>query len=366
MGHVLLTVSGKANSQEVAKAQRGERPMPDYAELERALHAELLDYDGARRQVGRLATAIERTGGKNALLAWACFARRHDVEVIFTDGEQVGLPLALLLKVFGRGRRDTRHVMIGHALSSKAKATFFERLRVQSHLDRVLVYSSAQRDLLVRRYGMLRERVVLTPFQVDTHFYSPEAAGTEANDEVARPTSRPLICASGLERRDYPTLLAAVDGLPVDLVITASSAWSKQVSTAEGVRIPENVSVRQLSYPGLRQLYHYASFMVMPLQNADFAAGVTAILEAMATAKPVICSSAPGQTDVVVDGENGVYVPVGDVAALREAIRRLLENPARAGQMGQSGQRLVQERMSLQSYVAGLKGVVDSLLAARE
>ena len=38
---------------------------------------------------------------------------------------------------------------------------------------------------------------------------------------------------------------------------------------------------------------------VMPLIETDFQAGVTTLLEAMAMAKPIVCTKNTGQTDVI-------------------------------------------------------------------
>jgi glycosyltransferase involved in cell wall biosynthesis len=359
MSDVILTVSGAIDPEQLAAAQRGERPRPDYVEIARALDAELVDYAAARRASPLLGPWIEKLAGKNALLAWSCFARRGEVGTILSDGEQVGIPLALLLKWLGRGSRGVRHVMIGHSLGAKKKAAFFEWLGAQSHIDTFLVYASAQKALVEQRFGVPAERVRVIPFQVDTRFYSPEAAVAEPSDESLGSGDPPLVCAIGLERRDYPTLLKAVRGLPLRLVITASSAWSKQVSSTTGEAIPDNVIVKKFSYAGLRQLYQDSAFMVMPLLDVDFAAGVTAILEAMAMQRAVICSRAPGQTDLVVDGENGVYVPVGDVERMRVALTEMLADPARARRMGERGRELVNAQASLEKYVAVLKSVIS-------
>jgi glycosyltransferase involved in cell wall biosynthesis len=358
MSDVILTVSGVIDPEQLEAAKRGERPRPDYTEIARALDAELLDYEAARRSSRLLGRYIEKALGKNALLAWACFARRGDVSTILSDGEQVGIPLSLLLKWLGRGPRSVRHVMIGHSLGVKKKAAFFEWLGAQSHIDAFLVYASAQKALIEQRFGVPGSRVHVVPFQVDTRFYSPEAAERQPSDETPGPADTPLVCAIGLERRDYPTLLKAVRGLPLRLVITASSAWSKRVSSTTGEAIPDNVIVKKFSYAGLRQLYRDSAFMVMPLEDVDFAAGVTAILEAMAMERAVICSRAPGQTDLVVDGENGVYVPVGDVERMRAALGELLADPERARRLGQRGRRLVDERASLEKYVEALRAIV--------
>ena len=45
------------------------------------------------------------------------------------------------------------------------------------------------------------------------------------------------------------------------------------------------------------------------------------VLEAMRFRKPVVATAAPGTTEVVVDGETGSLVPVGNVMLLARAIR---------------------------------------------
>ena len=53
------------------------------------------------------------------------------------------------------------------------------------------------------------------------------------------------------------------------------------------------------------------------------------VLEAMRFRKPVVATAAPGTTEVVVNGETGILVPIGDVIVLTRAIRDLVRDPAR-------------------------------------
>ena len=101
----------------------------------------------------------------------------------------------------------------------------------------------------------------------------------------------------------------------------------------------------------------------MPLEDVEFQAGVTAILEAMAMERAVLCSRISGQTDVIVEGESGRYVPPGDVAALRAAIMDLLANPDETVRLGQVGRRLVERELSLDRYVERLSALVREELA---
>ena len=50
----------------------------------------------------------------------------------------------------------------------------------------------------------------------------------------------------------------------------------------------------------------------------------------MLMSKAVVCSRIPGQTLVIVEGENGRYVTSGDASALRAEIARLLAAPEEA------------------------------------
>lgn len=44
-----------------------------------------------------------------------------------------------------------------------------------------------------------------------------------------------------------------------------------------------------------------------------------------------------GLTDIVIDGETGLLVPPGNIDGLKDAMQRLIENPALARQMGEAG-----------------------------
>ena len=93
--------------------------------------------------------------------------------------------------------------------------------------------------------------------------------------------------------------------------------------------IPTNVTVRKFTQYDLRRLFADSRFLVMPLEAVNFQACITAMLEALLMSKAV-CSRIPGQTHVIVEGENGRYMTSGDASALRAEIARLLAEPEEA------------------------------------
>jgi glycosyltransferase involved in cell wall biosynthesis len=354
---VLLTVSGTIPADLSAKVSEGARPQADYVAMAERFGADLLDYPSARTVAGMIGKLLEKVGGPDLVLAWACFALRQRYKAIVTDGEQIGLPLAALMKFLGLGRRP-RHLMIVHIISVPKKMIFLDQLGVQSHIDRFLVYATAQKKFIERRWNIPSQRVQLTPFMVDSAFFSP--------DKVQAHNEEPTICAVGLERRDYPTLLKAVEGLPAKVVIAAASPWSKRSDSTQGQAIPINVEVRKFTQFDLRQLYADSRFLVMPLEDVEFQAGITAILEAMAMERAVICSRTPGQTDAIIEGETGSYVPSGDPAALRAALEQLLNHPEVAERMGKAGRRVVQQQMNLEPYTERLSKFVHEVIEEAE
>ncbi|MDQ2996851.1 MAG: hypothetical protein M3R61_07330 [Chloroflexota bacterium] len=158
MANVLLTVSGIVAADLAEQVARGARPRADYHELANAFDADLIDYAEARRSGGWFGRLLERAGGPDLTLAWACFKRRGRYRAIFTDGEQIGVPLAWLSKFFGAGARGPRHFMIVRILSVKKKMLFFDRFGIQSHIDRFFVYSTWQKHFIENRWRIAPER----------------------------------------------------------------------------------------------------------------------------------------------------------------------------------------------------------------
>lgn len=355
MSDVLLTVSGTIDPARHAQVAQGLRPRADYFEMARAFGADVMDYARARELSGANGARLEKIGGANLMLAYACFQQRKNYRVIFTDGEQVGIPLAGLFKAFGRD--GVKHMMLVHVISVGKKTAWLDYLRVASEIDLFVTYSTWQKNFIESRWHIPGERVAFTPFMVDSGFFSPERVGTSENKNQ----NAKMICSVGLEFRDYPTLMRAVENLDVQVVIAAASPWSKRADTTQGQSVPPNVTVKKFNQYELRQVYADSQFLVMPLYNVNFQAGVTAILEAMAMERAVICSRTPGQTDVIVENETGLYVPPENADALRDAIRRLLSNPSDAGRMGKNGRRRVEQALSLDCYTARLAKMVERI-----
>lgn len=333
MTRFAIVVASPVRDEEPEEIRSGRRPRRDYLELGRALDAVLIHEDRPR---GWLAAVVWRLLGRPAAHALIAFQLRAEYDVVHTLSEDVGLPLALLFKLF-RVRRG--HVMVGHRLSPLKKRIFISLLHVETHLDRVVVYSSPQLRFARERLGLPTSKLALVLHPADHRFWAPN--GSEAGD---------TICSAGMEQRDYETLVAAVDGLPVRLVIAAASPWAKR-RRGGPIQLPDNVTETRLAPAELRDLYRSSRLVAVPVRDVDFQAGSLVMYEAMACGRPVIATRSRGQEDILKPGETGLYVAPGDATEMRNAISALLGDPERAEGMGRRAREVVAEELNLERYV---------------
>jgi len=87
-----------------------------------------------------------------------------------------------------------------------------------------------------------------------------------------------------------------------------------------------------------------------------------ALLEAMASALPVVTTSVGGNCQLIEDGQNGFLTPPGDAFAAAERIVDLLENPALASSLGRAARSLIEREYSVEAVVELLVHKYDRLL----
>ena len=83
------------------------------------------------------------------------------------------------------------------------------------------------------------------------------------------------------------------------------------------------------------------------------------ILEAMAMGKPVVATAIGGNPELVDDGKTGTLVPVRNPKALAQAIVTLIQDPQRAREMGQQGQKVINLRFTLEAMVSNYENLYE-------
>jgi phosphatidylinositol alpha-mannosyltransferase len=81
---------------------------------------------------------------------------------------------------------------------------------------------------------------------------------------------------------------------------------------------------------------YYANSTVYACPTTKASFGIT-LLEAMACETPIVCSDILGFRDVVANGREALMVPCGDRDAIADALVRVLDDPALARRLGETG-----------------------------
>jgi glycosyltransferase involved in cell wall biosynthesis len=96
------------------------------------------------------------------------------------------------------------------------------------------------------------------------------------------------------------------------------------------------------------EVFSQSHLVVLP----SYAEGMPlALAEAAAAGRACITTDVPGCREAVVDGETGFLVPVRDAAALADAIRRALAEPANLARMGQCGRQHALDKLSRERVI---------------
>jgi glycosyltransferase involved in cell wall biosynthesis len=311
--------------------------MLDERFVRRSPIARQLLYRPLPRMVSHLIEAIIVKDRYDAIISWS---------------EHMGLPLALLLKLT---RSRIPNIILASWISKPKKAILMKL--ASSHIDRLVLMSSVQRDFAMNVLHIPSSKVVLMKWPVDQEFWRPIDCQTD------------MICAVGAEMRDYPTFIEAIRGLNISCHIAAGTQRFVEHSTVKAVwkvsSLPNNIRVGRKTFTELRALYARSRFVVVPLLPSDTDNGTTSILEAMAMGKAVICTRTKGQVDVLQDGTTGIFVPPGDLKAMREAILHLWEHPDEAEKMGKAGRKYVEENHTLDEFVVNVKELVQTVIDQR-
>ncbi|MCE9547623.1 MAG: glycosyltransferase [Planctomycetia bacterium] len=86
------------------------------------------------------------------------------------------------------------------------------------------------------------------------------------------------------------------------------------------------------------------------------------VMEAMAAGVPVVATDIPGVRDLIIDGQHGLLVPVGDRAGLARCANRLLESPELHQRLGAAGRERMTREFSVEAMVKGYAELYRGLL----
>jgi glycosyltransferase involved in cell wall biosynthesis len=295
---------------------------------------------GAARRLTLDGMDVHRTGGRHTFsMAAPAYYRRHlakpGFDVVIEDLNKVPVfaplwarvPVVLLVHhLFGRTAFEEASLPVATMtwLLERPLAAVYGRVHVQA------VSRSTADDLVVR--GFERSRIEVIENGVDLAFYSPDAAAQRC--EV--PTALYLGRLKKYKRVDLILRAAArlrEEGQELRLVIAgkgdqrgALEQMSHELAISDIVEFAGFVTEEQK-----RTLFRRSWVHVLTSPKEGW--GISN-LEAAACGTATVASDSPGLRDSVRDGETGYLVPHGDIDALAQRLRAILQDTTLRDRLG--------------------------------
>jgi starch synthase len=204
---------------------------------------------------------------------------------------------------------------------------------------KIIAASSFSKNSLVSE-GVAADRILINPYGVDLEsFHPPDAPRTR---EPVRFLFVGLISA----RKGVPLLLEAWRKMS----LKNAELWMVgPVQERERALIPELPGLEFLGkYPHreLPELLRQCDVLVFPSYCEGFA---LVLLEALASAMPIITTEATAGPDLIEDGVEGRLIPSGNPDALCAAMREFTNDPDKLESMGRAARQCA-EKFSWDAY----------------
>jgi len=310
---------------------------------------------------GALEPEIERSGipfhvlhrrtGFDPRLFWKVLAvcRRENVDIVHTHHFNQLLYAAPAARLLGLGLVHTEH-----SVKLFEKPRLRVALRTLTRLcDKVLAVGTDVANVLRDQVGIPTRKIKIIRAGVEPSLYREDRSlarrllDLNAEDRVA------VIVARLSPEKNHAVLLHAFAQV-VKRVPSAKLLIVGDGPEADAVRglIEKLDLVGQVRMLGVRRdIPHVLAAADAFVLSSDREGLPIAVLEALAAARPVVCTRVGDLPLVVQDGETGRLVPPGNSLDLADALADVLSQPALADRMGEKGRAFVAREYSQQRMI---------------
>jgi glycosyltransferase involved in cell wall biosynthesis len=223
---------------------------------------------------------------------------------------------------------------------------------------------------LTELYGIEEEKIHVIYNGVDINKFKPRPGRAELRREFGLEQEKKIVLFVGrlYHRKGLETLLHSIPPVlqefgDVKFAISGTGFKKKEQNLrdlAKELDIEDTVTF--LGYvpdEKLPELYSASDIFVLPAIYENFP---FAILEAQATALPVISTKVGGIPEFLADNENGFLIDPGDPEQLTQRILALLQDPKLAKEMGRQGRKLIEEKFSWRLITSQVIDLYNKLL----
>jgi glycosyltransferase involved in cell wall biosynthesis len=252
-----------------------------------------------------------------------------------------------------------------HGLARRAARAAF------SHAAWVTACSADLRDRAVA-LGMTLERSDVLPYGVDTTRFAPSSeARLATRQRMGIGGDAPLVFTAGrlVRKKGFEYLIDAAARLApkwpaMRVVIAGGGDLADELKgRARDAGVAHTVqflgAIAQSEMPAWLSAADVVAVPSVRDDSGNVDGLPNVVLEALASATPLVTTPAGGIGSVVEDGRTALLVPERDADALASALATLLADGELRARIGQAARREVCERYTWEQYAARLEAIYD-------
>jgi glycosyltransferase involved in cell wall biosynthesis len=198
---------------------------------------------------------------------------------------------------------------------------------------RIVCVSRSQREWLLKEFPDAGDKIL----HIANGVFIP--AGSEARKSEHNSELKLVSVGSLIKRKGHALIIQTIASLPADSGITLTIVGegpdhAMLDDLIAGLDLSSRVTLLGRVAPDRIQeiLARHDAFVLCSYSEGRS----NALLEAMATAMPIIATDIPGTNELIDDGSNGILIPCDDNEALGNALLRIRDNPDVRENLGQS------------------------------
>jgi glycosyltransferase involved in cell wall biosynthesis len=294
--------------------------------------------------------------------------REREIDIVHAHDYKTDVLAWLLGKAERVTPMATAHGWTGHSRREHALYYPLDK-RVLARFPRVVAVSSDVRRELIG-HGAKAEAVTTVLNGIDhTAFHRDRSREQAVRRQLGLAEDDVIIGAVGRAepQKRFDLLLEAFAALKAGqprlrLMIVGAGSCLAALQT-QVTRLGLGDSCRLLgNRTDIADLHHTFDVFV---QSSDYEGTPNAVLEAMAFESPIVATSAGGTAEIVRDGIDGLIVPIGDVAAIADAVRTVLRDPFAARARATSARRRVETDLSFETRMSAVEAIYVDLFQRR-
>jgi glycosyltransferase involved in cell wall biosynthesis len=302
----------------------------------------------------------------------ASIIRRNVIQIVNGQGGRAEFYTRIASRLAGSVRYVSTIAMPveGYNVSPPIRKiySFFDRLS-ERYVDRFIVVSEALKEAIVRRHGIVAERVVRIYNGIEIEYFDPgemTEVRRKIREEFGVEEDRPLIAGIGrmVWQKGFDCMIHAMPDVlrahprAILLMIGDGPLRSSLEAQTREMHLTDKVVFTGFR-SDVREILAGIDVLAVPSLLEGFP---MVTLEAMAMEKPIVATDIDGMREQFIDEVSGLLVPPGDPKPLALTINRLLNDKLFAAKIGSNARERTMSEFPIEKTVSKTLEVYRSLL----